>query len=129
MSEYLVDRGFTALSLITTLLLCDCVSPNLAFEGNPMPEKQVANYMTSVTPLSAYDTPPKFLKGYALFFLQRNPKGVIGVMPLLSSASQPMARPAIFAPSQPQLIHLQREQWMPCKIGGSPLRANMASRL
>src|SRR6266480_4056197 len=90
MSQYLVDRGFAALSLITTLLFCDCSSPNLAVEGNPMPEKQVANYMTSVTPSSAYDTPPKFLKGYALFFLRGNPKGVIGVMPLLSSASQPM---------------------------------------
>ena len=64
----LVDRGFAALSLITTLLLCDCSSPNLAIESNPMPEKQVATYMTSVTPASAYDTPPKFLKGYVPFF-------------------------------------------------------------
>src|SRR5260370_11252756 len=68
MSQYLVDRGFAALSLITTLLLCDCSSPNLAIEANPMPEKQVATYITSVTPSSAYDTPPKFLKGYAPFF-------------------------------------------------------------
>src|SRR5260370_8173288 len=68
MSQYLVDSGFAALSLITMLLLCDCSSPNLAIESNPMPEKQVATYMTSVTPSSAYDTPPKFLKGYAPFF-------------------------------------------------------------
>jgi TonB family protein len=68
MSQHLVDRGFTALGLLTTLLLCDCSSPNLAIEGNPMPEKQVAAYITSVTPSSAYDTPPKFLKGYAPFF-------------------------------------------------------------
>ncbi len=67
-SDVLVDRGFAALSLITTLLLCDCSSPNLAIEANPMPEKQVATYITSVTPSSAYDTPPKFLKGYAPFF-------------------------------------------------------------
>jgi len=33
-----------------------------------MPEKQVATYITPVTPPSAYDTPPKFLKGYAPFF-------------------------------------------------------------
>ncbi|HWN65717.1 MAG TPA: hypothetical protein VNN24_08520, partial [Candidatus Binatus sp.] len=39
MSQYLVDRGFAALSLITMLLLCDCSSPNLAIESNPMPEK------------------------------------------------------------------------------------------
>jgi periplasmic protein TonB len=68
MSQYLVGRGRPALSLITTLLLCNCTSPNLAIEGNPMPEKQVATYITSVTPPSAYDTPPKFLKGYAPFF-------------------------------------------------------------
>ena len=68
MSQYLVDRSFAALSLVTTLLLCDCSSPNLAIEGNPMPEKQVATYITPVTPPSAYDTPPKFLKGYAPFF-------------------------------------------------------------
>jgi TonB family protein len=68
MSQYLIDRGFVALALLTTLLLCDCSSPNLAIEGNPMPEKQVAAYITSVTPSSAYDTPPKFLKGYAPFF-------------------------------------------------------------
>src|SRR5205809_1620104 len=74
MSQYLVDRGFAALSLITTLLLCDCSSPKLAVEGNPMPEKQVATYMTSVTPSSAYDTPPKFLKGYAPFFPGRESK-------------------------------------------------------
>ena len=34
MSQYLVDRSFAALSLVTTLLLCDCSSPNLAIEGN-----------------------------------------------------------------------------------------------
>jgi TonB family protein len=68
MSQYAVDRGLAALSLITTLLFCDCTSPNLAIEGNPMPEKQVAAYITSVTPPAAYDTPPKFLKGYAPFF-------------------------------------------------------------
>src|SRR5438552_4252453 len=68
MSQYLVDRSFAALSLVTTLLLCDCSSPNLAIEGNPMPEKQVAAYITSVTPSSAYDMAPKFLKGYAPFF-------------------------------------------------------------
>jgi protein TonB len=68
MSQYFVDRGFAALSLLTTLLLCDCSSPNLAIEGNPMPEKQVAAYITCVTPSSAYDTPAKFLKGYAPFF-------------------------------------------------------------
>jgi TonB family protein len=71
MSHYPINRGLAALSLTTTLFLCDCSSPNLATEGNPMPEKQVAAYMTPVTPSSAYDTPPKFLKGYAPFFPSR----------------------------------------------------------
>jgi TonB family protein len=74
MSPYFVDRGLAALSVTAMLLLCDCSSPNLATEGNPMPEKQVAAYMTSVTPSSAYDTPPKFLKGYAPFFPSREAK-------------------------------------------------------
>jgi TonB family protein len=68
MSQFPVARGFAALGLLTTLLLCDCSSPNLAIEGNPMPEKQVATYITCLTPSIAYDTPPKFLKGYAPFF-------------------------------------------------------------
>src|SRR5207249_4352707 len=42
--------------------------------SNPMPEKQVATYLTSVTPSSAYDTPPKFLKGYAPFFPETEAK-------------------------------------------------------
>src|SRR5438552_17362641 len=67
-------RGFAALSLTTMLLLCDCSTPNLAIESNPMPEKQVATYLTSVTAPSAYDTPPKFLKGYAPFFPETGAK-------------------------------------------------------
>src|SRR5205814_9097110 len=67
-------RGFAAVSLITMLLLCDCSSPNLAIESNPMPEKQVATYMTSITPSSAYDTPPRDLKGYAPFIPETEAK-------------------------------------------------------
>ncbi len=33
-----------------------------------MPEAQVANYLEVITPSRGYDTPPKFLKGYAPFF-------------------------------------------------------------
>src|SRR5438874_8852350 len=74
MSQYLIDRAFTAIGLLTTLLLCDCSSPNLAIEGNPMPEKQVAAYITSVTPSSAYDMAPKCFKGYAPFLPETEAK-------------------------------------------------------
>jgi TonB family protein len=40
----------------------------MAFEGNPMPENQVTSFMQVITPRSAYDTPPKFLQGYAPFY-------------------------------------------------------------
>jgi TonB family protein len=71
MSYYLNCRGLIVLSLVTTPLLYACSSAHVALEGNPMPEKQVAAYIQSVTPSSAYDTPPKFLKGYAPFFPSR----------------------------------------------------------
>jgi TonB family protein len=45
-----------------------CESGRLAFEGDPMPEHQVTAFLQVVSPRSAYDTPPKFVKGYAPFF-------------------------------------------------------------
>ena len=39
-----------------------------------MPKTQVAAYIQSVTPSGAYDTPPKFLRGYAPFFPSREAK-------------------------------------------------------
>ena len=43
----------------------------MAFEGNPMPPDQVASFLEVVSPRSAYDIPPKFVKGYAPFFPER----------------------------------------------------------
>jgi TonB family protein len=40
----------------------------MAFEGNPMPEEQVAGFLQIISPKSAYDTPPKFKRGYAPYF-------------------------------------------------------------
>jgi TonB family protein len=74
MSQYLNCRDLVVLFLVTTLLLYGCSSERVAFEGNPMPEKQVAAYITPVTPSSAYDTLPKFLTGYAPFFPAREAK-------------------------------------------------------
>jgi TonB family protein len=66
MSRYLVHHGL--LALVAMLPLCGCSTVNLATEGNLMPEKQVATYMAPISPKSAYDTPPKFVRGYAPFF-------------------------------------------------------------
>jgi TonB family protein len=68
MSRYVAQRGLVTLGLVTTLVFWGCVSARLATEGNPMPEKQVATFIQPVTSSSAYDTPPKFLEGYAPFF-------------------------------------------------------------
>ena len=68
MSQYPARRDLATLCLETALLLCGCSSPRLATEGSPMPETQVATFIQTLTPSSAYDTPPKFLNGYAPFF-------------------------------------------------------------
>jgi TonB family protein len=68
MSQYPARRNLVTLCLVTTLLLCGCSSPSWAIEGNPMPETQVATFIQTLTPSSAYDTPPRFLNGYAPFF-------------------------------------------------------------
>jgi len=52
----------------TIMTLCGCETERMAFEGNPMPPEQVASFLQVVSPRSAYDTPPKFVKGYAPFF-------------------------------------------------------------
>jgi len=68
-------RDLAILCLIaTTLFFCGCASTQLATEGSPMPEKQVAANIQPVTSSSAYDTPPRFLKGYAPFFPTREAK-------------------------------------------------------
>lgn len=68
MSQYPARRDLVTLCLVTTLLPLSCSSPRLATEGDPMPETQVATFGQTLTPSSAYDTPPRFLNGYAPFF-------------------------------------------------------------
>jgi TonB family protein len=55
-------------SLLAATILCGCAASRMAFEGNPMPQEQVASFLQVLSPQSAYDTPPKFLKGFAPFF-------------------------------------------------------------
>jgi TonB family protein len=74
MSQYPARRDLVTLCLVTTLLLCGCSSPRWAAEGNPMPETQVATFIQALTPSSAYDTPPRFLNGYAPFFPEAEAK-------------------------------------------------------
>jgi TonB family protein len=54
--------------LLTAVILAGCANPNMAFEGNPMPEEQVVRFLQIVSPKSAYDTPPRFKRGYAPYF-------------------------------------------------------------
>lgn len=69
MSERLSRCDLAILCLVaTTLFFCGCASNELATEGSAMPEKQVAAYIQPVTSSSTYDTPPRFLRGYAPFF-------------------------------------------------------------
>ena len=56
--------------LVIALVSCSCTT-EIPFEGDPMPPAQVATYMKVVTPASEYDTPPKFLHGFAPFFPER----------------------------------------------------------
>ena len=133
MSHYLVDRGFAALSLITTLLLCDCSSPNLATEGNPMPEKQVVAYMTSITPSSAYDTPPKFLKGYAPFFPSREARTrhwgyAVVDFNVTADGTTSDVRPAVATANsfaKEAMIAVQNWQFAPARKHGQPVVVRM----
>jgi TonB family protein len=133
MSHCLVDRGFAALSLITTLLLCDCSSPNLATEGNPMPEKQVVAYMTFITPSSAYDTPPKFLKGYAPFFPSREAKTrhwgyAVVDFNVTADGTTSDVRPALataYSFAREAMIAVQNWQFAPARKHGQPVVVRM----
>src|SRR4051812_31459739 len=62
------SRLLSAVSLMIAAVLCSCASPRMAFEGNPMPEQQVATFLQILSPKSHYDTPPKFKRGYSPFF-------------------------------------------------------------
>ena len=57
-----------AVGLFTAVVLCACGTPRMAFEGNPMPAEQVASNLHVMSPRSAYDTGPKFKRGYAPYF-------------------------------------------------------------
>ena len=65
------DRLLITFCLLTGLVLDGCLSHPPAFVGNPMPAKQVAGYLEILSPPSVYDTPPKFLNGYAPFYPPR----------------------------------------------------------
>jgi TonB family protein len=62
-----MSNSFKTVGLLIATILCGCAS-RTAFEGNPMPAEQVNSFLQIVSPQGAYDTPPKFVKGFAPFF-------------------------------------------------------------
>jgi TonB family protein len=64
----LLSRFVAPLGLLATAIFCGCETSRMAFEGDPMPEHQVTAFLQVVSPRSAYDAPPKFVKGYAPYF-------------------------------------------------------------
>jgi TonB family protein len=62
-----------ALLALPTMLWSGCQSQQ-AFEGDPMPAQQVDSFLQVVSPKGAYDTPPRFVKGYAPFFPEGEPR-------------------------------------------------------
>jgi TonB family protein len=60
--------GALSLSLAMLPIVCSCSTSQPPFEGDPMPEAQVTNFLEVITPSGRYDAPPKFVKGYAPFF-------------------------------------------------------------
>ena len=63
-----------ALLVVPAMISGSGCQSQLAFEGNPMPAEQVDSFLQVVSPKGAYDTPPKFVKGYAPFFPEGEPR-------------------------------------------------------
>ncbi|MFL6514639.1 MAG: energy transducer TonB [Chthoniobacterales bacterium] len=65
------DRRSVFIALATVLVaivLSGCETTRRAFEGDPMPPEQVANFLQVVSPKGSYDEPPRFVRGFAPFF-------------------------------------------------------------
>jgi len=65
------NRPSVSISVVTFLvatLLSGCETTRRAFEGDPMPPEQVANFLQVVSPKGSYDEPPRFVRGFAPFF-------------------------------------------------------------
>jgi TonB family protein len=62
-----------ALFVAATVFVSGCQS-QLAFEGNPMPAEQVNNFLEVISSRGGYDIPPRFVKGYAPFFPEGEPR-------------------------------------------------------
>jgi protein TonB len=63
-----------ALLVVPAIIFGSGCQSQLAFEGNPMPAEQVDSFLEVVSPRNAYDSPPKFVKGYAPFFPEGEPR-------------------------------------------------------
>jgi hypothetical protein len=130
MSFSTVCDGAARTLCLTGLFLCSCasLSPPVAFEGNPMPATQVATYLEVLTPSAAYDTPPKFLDGYAPFYPENEAKKNELGYALLEFNVRRMAQREIFAAYERRAMLLQTRQSLPYGSGGSSQRGRMGTR-
>jgi len=98
-----------------------------------MPEKQVVAYMTSITPSSAYDTAPKFLKGYAPFFPSREAKTrhwgyAVVDFNVTADGTTSDVRPALataYSFAKEAMIAVQNWQFAPARKHGQPVVVRM----
>jgi TonB family protein len=58
----------TIVSVVIATLLIGCETGRRAFEGEPMPKEQVANFLQIISPKESYDVAPRFVRGFAPFF-------------------------------------------------------------
>ena len=63
-----------AVLVMPAIIFAPGCESRMAFEGNPMPAEQVNSYLQVVSPKNAYDAPPKFVKGYAPYFPEGEPR-------------------------------------------------------
>jgi TonB family protein len=133
MSQYPARRDLVTLCLVTTLLLWGCSSPRWAAEGDPMPEMQVATFIQTLTPSSAYDTPPRFLNGYAPFFPAAEAKtrqwgyAVVEFNVIADGTTRDIR--AVLATAYPfaeeAMLALQRWRFAPARKHGQPVLVRM----
>jgi TonB family protein len=134
MSRRLDRRGLAILCLVaTTLFFCGCASRELATEGSPMPQKQVAAYIEPVTSSSSYDTPPRFLKGFAPFFpTQESQLGHWGYavveFNVTADGKTSDVRPVLataYSFAEKAMLAVQRWQFAPARKHGQPVVVRM----
>jgi TonB family protein len=115
------------------LLLCGCESQRVAFEGNPMPEGQVTNFIKVLPSSPGYDTPPKFLRGYAPFYPPRYAASGFRGYTVLNFTVEPdgsTSNPRVVTTTAPDFAHeainaIESWQFAPARKNGHPVRVRV----